>query len=100
MTKDIEQFSQFTGALACREYTLHRDEKSSDPNGWIRGNTQVGPVLEVTSSYIQSKYGVEIRIESVNKDNSHSLVRISRGLNKLVANLNNKEHDDNEKETL
>ena len=45
------------------------------------------------------KYGVEIRIESVNKDNSHSWVRIPHGLNKLVTDLSNKEDDDNEQET-
>ena len=48
-------------------------------------------MLEVTTSYLQGKYGVEIRTESVNKDNSHSLVRISHGLNKLVTNLNEQE---------
>ena len=43
---------------------------------------------------------MEIRIGSVNKDNSHSWVRISHGLNKLVTDLsNNKENDDNEQET-
>ena len=35
----------------------------------------------------------------MNKDNSHSSVRISHGLNKLVTNLNNMEQDDNEQET-
>ena len=36
----------------------------------------------------------------MNKDNSHSWVRISHGLNKLVTDLgNNKENDDNEQET-
>ena len=85
MTKDTEEFSRFTEPVTCREYTLPRDEKSSDPKGWIRGNTKIGSVLEVTTSYLQGKYGVEIRIESVNKDNSHSWVRISHGLNKLVA---------------
>ena len=100
MTKDTEEFSQFTESVACREYTLPRDEKSSDPKGWIRGNTKVGPVLEVTTSYLQGKYGVEIRIESVNKDNSHSWVRISHGLKKLVTDLsNNREDDNNEQET-
>ena len=99
MTKDTEEFSQFTDSVACREYTLPRDEKSSDPKGWIRGNTKIGPVLEVTTSYLQGKHGVEIRIESVNKDNSHSWVRISHGLNKLVTDLSNKEDDDNEQET-
>ena len=99
MTKDTEEFSQFTDSVACREYTLPRDEKSSDPKGWIRGNTKIGPVLEVTTSYLQGKYGVEIRIESINKDTSRSWVRISHGLNKLVTNLNHKDQDDNEQET-
>ena len=43
---------------------------------------------------------MEIRIESFNKDDSHSWVRISHGLNKLVTDLrNNKENDNNEQET-
>ena len=100
MTKDTEEFSQFTEPVTCREYTLPRDEKSSDPKGWIRGNTKIGPVLEVTTSYLQGKNGVDIRIEYVNKDNSHSWVRISYDLNKLVTDLsNNKETDNNEQET-
>ena len=49
MTKDTEEFSQFTDSVACSEYTL-----------------------EVTTNYLQCKYGVEIRLESSNKDNSHS----------------------------
>ena len=40
-----------------------------------------------------------MRVESVNKDNSHSWVRISYGLNKLVTDLGNKEQDDDEQET-
>ena len=44
MTKDTEEFSQFTESVACREYTLPRDEKSTDRKGWIRGNTKIGPV--------------------------------------------------------
>ena len=42
---------------------------------------------------------MEIRIESMNKDNSHSWGRISHGLKKFVTDLNNKEHDNNEQET-
>ena len=98
MTKDTAEFSQFTESVACREYTLPRDEILSVPKGWIRGNTKIGPVLEVTPSYLQGKYGVEIRIE-LNKDNSHSWVRISHGLNKLVTDVSNKEDDDNDQET-
>ena len=94
MTKDTEESLQFTDSVACREYTLPRDEDTSEPKGWIRGNTKIGPVLEVTNCCLQGKYGVGIRIESVNKDTSHSWVRISHGLIKLVTNLN-----DNEQET-
>ena len=100
MTKDTEEFSRFTDAVACREYTLPRDESSSEPKGWIRGNIKLGPVLEVTTCCPQGKYGVEIRIMSMNKDNSHSWVRISHGLNKLVTDLsNNKENDNKEQGT-
>ena len=53
MTRDTEEISQFTDSVACREYTLPRDEKASDPKGWVRGNTKIGPVLEVITSYFQ-----------------------------------------------
>ena len=100
MTKDTEKLSKFYRVSGLREYTLPRDEKSSDPKGWIRGNTKIGPVLEVTTSHLQGKFGVEIRIESINTDNSHSRVRISHGLKKLVTDLsNNKGDDNNEQET-
>ena len=78
---------------------MPRDDKSADPKGWIQGNTKIGPALEVTTSYLQGKHGVEIRIESVNNDNSHSWVRISHGLNKLVTDLIDKEYENNEQET-
>ena len=68
--KHIDEFLQFAEPMTCREYTLSRDEKSTDPKGWIQGNTKIGPVLQVTTSYLQGEYGVEIRIESVTKDNS------------------------------
>ena len=98
MTKHTDEFLEFAEPVTCREYILPRVDKSSDPKGWIRGNTKIVPVLEVTTSYLQGKYGLEIRIESVNKDHSHSWVRISHGMNKLVTDLTNKE-DDNEQET-
>ena len=82
--------------MACREYTLPRDEETSEPKGWIRGNTKIGPVLEVTTCCLQGEYGVEIRIKSMNKDNSHSWVRISHGRNKLFTNLNNNEQETSE----
>ena len=62
MTKDTgEQFH----AVACRECTLPREDESSQPKGWIQGNTKMGPpVLEVTTSYLHGKHGVEMRIMS------------------------------------
>ena len=43
-------------------------------------------------------HGVEIRIVSLSEDGSHSLVRISTGLNKFVRDLTEKVriHEDNE----
>ena len=92
MTKDTAEFSQFR-AVACREYTLPRDEEASQPKGWIQGNTKIGPVLEVTTSYSHGEHGVEIRIMSVSRDNSHSWVRISHGSNEFVMDLNNNDTD-------
>ena len=45
---------------------------------------RIGPVLEVTTSFQHFKYGIEIRIKSVNQDNSLSWVRISYGTVKYV----------------
>ena len=98
MTKHTDEFLQFADSVACRECTLPQDDKSSDPKGWIRGNTKIGPVLEVSTRYLQGKHEVEIRIEPVNNDISHSWVRISHGLNKLVTEKSNKRYDDNEQE--
>ena len=83
VTKDTGDFRQFR-SVACREYTLPRDDSASQPKGWIQGNMRIGPVLEVTTSFQHFKYGIEIRIESVNQDNSHSWVRISYGTVKYV----------------
>ena len=78
--------SEFQHTVACREYTLPRDDQASEPKGWIRGNTRIGPTLEVTTSFQHFKFGVEVRIQSVNEDNSHSWVRISYGTVRYVNN--------------
>ena len=65
----------------------------------FKGTPKLDPYWKSQPSYLQGKHGVEIRIESVNKDNSHSWVRICHGLNKLVTDLIDKEYDDNEQET-
>ena len=92
MTKDTGDFRQIH-TVACREYALPRDDGSSQPRGWIQGNTKIGPILEITTSYLYGKHGIEIRIWSLRKDNSLSWVRISHGSNKNVidSNYNNTE---------
>ena len=92
MTKDTGDFRQFR-SVACREYTLPRDDPASQPKGWIQGNMRIGPVLEVTTSFQNYKHGIEIRIWSMGQDNSQSWVRISYGTNKYVidSNQNNTE---------
>ena len=74
VTKDTGCLRQFR-SVACREYTLPRDDPTSEAKGWIQGNTRIGLVLEVTTSFQHFKYGIEIRIKSVNQDDSHSWVR-------------------------
>ena len=86
VTKDTrEQFY----AMACPEYTLPRDDGSSQPRGWIRGNKKIGPVLEVTTDCLYGKHRVEIRIWSLSEDNTQSWVRVSHGSNKFVIDSNN-----------
>ena len=53
VTKDTD-FRQFR-SVACREYTLPRDDPASQPKGWIQGNSRIGPVLEVTTSCLYGK---------------------------------------------
>ena len=87
MTKDTGDFRQFR-SVACREYTLPRDDPASQPKGWIQGNMRIGHVLEVTTSFQYGKHGIEIRIWSVGQDNSQSWVRTSYGTNKYVIDSN------------
>ena len=73
-----------TNLVHLLKYTLPRDDPVSQPTESIEGNMRICPVLEVTTSFQHFKYGIEIRIESVNQDSSHSWVRISYGTVKYV----------------
>ena len=73
MTKDTGDLTQFN-TEACRECTLPREEAASQPKSWIQGNTKIGPVLEVATSYLHGKHGVKITIMSLSRDNTHSWV--------------------------
>ena len=50
VTKDTSDFRQFN-SVACREYTLPRDDSASQPTGWIQGQLRIGPALEITTSF-------------------------------------------------
>ena len=92
VTKDTGDFRQFR-SVGCREYTLPRDDPASQAKRWIQGNMRIGPVLEVTTSYMYGQHGIEIRIWSVAQDKCQSWVRNSHGPKKFVidSNYNNTE---------
>ena len=60
VTKDTGDFRQFR-SVACREYTLLRDDSASQPKGLIQGNMRIGFVLEVTT--ISSTSNMELKFE-------------------------------------
>ena len=84
VTRNASEF--LLKSVACREYTLPRDDPASEAKGWIQGNTRIGPILEVTTTFQHFKFGVEVRIPSVKEDNSQSWVRISFGTIRYVNN--------------
>ena len=98
MTKDSgEQFH----AAACRGYTLQEKMDHHYQEDGSRETQKMGPVLEVTTSCLHGKHGVEIRIWSLSGDNTHSWVRISHGSNKFVMDSNNNDtevHEDQPEE--
>ena len=62
VTKDTGDFRQFR-SVACREYTLPRDDPASQPKGWILGDMRIGPVLEVTQP-VTCTENMELKSES------------------------------------
>ena len=58
MTKDTGDFRQFR-SVACREYTLPRDDPASQPKGWIQGNMRIGPVLESQPVFNTANMGLK-----------------------------------------
>ena len=83
MTLDDDQLDRLNGS--CREYTLPRSDQSPQVKRWIRGNTKIGPVLDVTVCYHQGRSGVEIMIKFLFGNKTCSWVRIVNGINKHVT---------------
>ena len=67
------------------KYALLRHEETSRVRGWIRGNTMIGPVLDVKVCIHQGRYRVEIMLESLFRDRTVSWVRIVNGISKFVT---------------
>ena len=85
VTRNASEF--LLRSVACREYTLPRDDpRLLRRKDGIQGNTRIGPILEVTTTFQHFKFGVEVRIQSVKEDNSQSWVRISFGTIRYVNN--------------
>ena len=65
MTKHSDEFLQFAEPVTCREYILPRDEKSTDPKGWIRGNTEIGPVSVICKVNMEWKVQLNLRTKTI-----------------------------------
>ena len=89
-THDDTELDRLKGS--CREFTLPRSDQSSQVKGRIRGNTKIGPVLNVIVCYPQGRYRVEIMIESLFGDKTCSWVRIVNGIHKYVTEMSEETH--------
>ena len=58
MTKDTEELSQFTDSVACREYTLPRDEKHLNRKVGSEGTPELLPYWRLQLVAYKVKYGV------------------------------------------
>ena len=62
-TKDTGNLRQFR-SVACREYTLPRDDPSSQAKGWIQGNMRIGlvwksrPVFNTSNMELKFEFGL------------------------------------------
>ena len=83
VTKDTGNLKQFR-SVACREYTLLRDDSASQPKRMDPRKYENWTSIGSNDQFSHFKYGIEIRIKSVNQDDSHSWVRISYGTVKYV----------------
>ena len=89
-TLDGEEHDRLKGS--CREHTLPRSDQLSQVKGWIRGNTRIGPVLDVMVCYHQGSCGIEIKIGFLFGDKTCSWVQIVNGINKYVTETSEETH--------
>ena len=82
------------GRGSSREYTFPRDDPLSEVKGCIRGNTKIGPALEVVDTHHQGRYGIEIMIQSLLNHGTCSWVMIVNEINKYVTEMTEETQDD------
>ena len=58
---------------SCREYTLLRDHQDSEPIGWIRGDTKIGPTRQVKVICCLDQYGFEIQVYRLRRETDLTL---------------------------
>ena len=56
---------------SCREYTLPREDQDSEPIGWIREHTKIGPVRQVRVTCCLDQHGIEIHVPSILQNGSY-----------------------------
>ena len=54
--------------------TQPRDDQASEPIGWIRGHTKIGPICHVRATYCLDQYGIKIQVPSMLKNGSYSWI--------------------------
>ena len=84
MTRNWQDSDVLVHAEKKRHVETMKDPRRKDG---FRGNTNIGPVLEVKVTHHLYQYGIEIKVDSMQNDGSQSWIVISRGLNKYVNDL-------------
>ena len=79
---------------SCRENTFPRHNAAPKMKRWTRGNTKIGPALEVAVTHHQGRYGIEIMIQSLLNDGTCSWVMIVNGINKHVTEMTKETQDE------
>ena len=84
-------FGGTTGS--CREFKLPRDDQDSEPIGWIRGHTRIGPVRQVRVTCCLDQHGIDFQVPSTSTNGSCSWIVISRGPNRFVDESGHDQED-------
>ena len=55
-------------AYLCREYTMPRNDPRTRARGWIRRNTNIGPVLNIHVCHHEDRHSIGIQVGSLFQD--------------------------------